>query len=157
MTCQSSKGSAAGCPCSRCGIVQGRSGPVKAVCDRRATAPVELPGKRTREDGLDRTCPDQEMAAIRSRDTSGSACPQERLEPVLECDEYALPSKLPVPSSPTRYALIARMGFGVLPRIEHASNDLCRLLGCGALPSFVLNSPYCLVNLSSNTVCPTGQ
>jgi hypothetical protein len=27
--------------------------PVKAVCDRRATAPVERPGGRTREDGLD--------------------------------------------------------------------------------------------------------
>jgi hypothetical protein len=27
--------------------------PVKAVCDRRATASVELPGERTREDGLE--------------------------------------------------------------------------------------------------------
>ena len=52
-------------------IVRGRSEPVKAVCDRRATAPVELPGECTREDGLDRTCPDQELAAIGSRDTSG--------------------------------------------------------------------------------------
>ncbi len=42
-----------GCPCSRCGIVQGRSEPVKAVCDRRATASVELPGGGTREDDLD--------------------------------------------------------------------------------------------------------
>ena len=30
-----------GCPCSRCGIIQGRSEPVKAVCCRRATASVE--------------------------------------------------------------------------------------------------------------------
>jgi hypothetical protein len=45
--------SGGGCPCSRCGIVQGRSEPVKAVCGRRATAPVELRGARTREDGLD--------------------------------------------------------------------------------------------------------
>jgi DNA invertase Pin-like site-specific DNA recombinase len=60
-----------GRPCSRCRIVRGRSEPVKAVCGRRPTAAVELPGERTREDGLDRTCPDQEMAAIGSRDTSG--------------------------------------------------------------------------------------
>ena len=60
-----------GVPAPAAGIVRGRSEPVKAVCDRRATAPVELPGERTREDGLDRTCPDQEMAAIGSRDTSG--------------------------------------------------------------------------------------
>ena len=55
-------------------IVRGRSEPVKAVCDRRATAPVKLPGERTREDDLDRTCPDQEMAAIGSGDTSGQGC-----------------------------------------------------------------------------------
>jgi hypothetical protein len=42
-----------GCPCSRCGIVQGRSEPVKAVCDRRPTAAVQLPGGGTREDDLD--------------------------------------------------------------------------------------------------------
>ena len=60
-----------GVPAPAAGIVRGRSEPVKAVCDRRTTAPVELPGERTREDGLDRTCPDQEMAAIGSRDTSG--------------------------------------------------------------------------------------
>ena len=58
-------------PFSRCQIVRGRSEPVKAVCDCRATAPVELPSERTREDGLDRTRPDQEMAAIESWDTSG--------------------------------------------------------------------------------------
>jgi len=61
----------AGRPCSRCGIVRGRSEPVKAVCGRRATAPVELLSERTREDGLDRTCPNQELAAIGSRDTRG--------------------------------------------------------------------------------------
>jgi hypothetical protein len=60
-----------GYPCSLCGIVQGRSEPVKAVCDRRTTAPVEVRGQRTREDDLDGTRPDQEMAAIGSRDTSG--------------------------------------------------------------------------------------
>jgi hypothetical protein len=42
-----------GCPCSRCGIVQGRPEPVKAVCARRTTAPGELVGERTREDDLD--------------------------------------------------------------------------------------------------------
>jgi hypothetical protein len=52
-------------------IVRGRAEPVKAVCDRRTTAPVDLPGERTREDDLDRTCPDQEMAAIESKDTNG--------------------------------------------------------------------------------------
>jgi hypothetical protein len=62
---------ARGVPAPAAGIVRGRSEPVKAVCDRRATAPVELPGERTHEDDLDRTCPDQEMAAIGSRDTSG--------------------------------------------------------------------------------------
>jgi hypothetical protein len=60
-----------GVPAPAAGIFRGRSEPVKAVCDRRATAPVELPGERTREDDLDRTRPDQEMAAIGSRDTSG--------------------------------------------------------------------------------------
>jgi len=30
-----------------------------------------LPGERTREDGLDRTCPAKELAAIGSRDTCG--------------------------------------------------------------------------------------
>ena len=59
-----------GVPAAAAGIVRGRSEPVKVVCDRRTTAPVELPGERTREDDLDRTCPDQEMAAIASRDTS---------------------------------------------------------------------------------------
>ena len=54
------------CPCSRCGIVQGRSEPVKAVCDRRATAPAKLRSERTREDDLDRTCPAKVMAAIGS-------------------------------------------------------------------------------------------
>jgi hypothetical protein len=44
---------AAECPCSRCGIVQGRSEPVKAVYGRGTTAPVELPGGGTREDDLD--------------------------------------------------------------------------------------------------------
>ena len=53
------------------GIVQGRSEPVKTVCDRRTTAPVKSPGERTCEDGLDRTCPDQAFAAIGSRDSSG--------------------------------------------------------------------------------------
>jgi hypothetical protein len=53
------------------GIVRGRSEPVKAVCDRRTTAPVKVASERTRKDDLDRTCPDQEMAAIGSRDTSG--------------------------------------------------------------------------------------
>jgi hypothetical protein len=70
---QKSLGSAVGCPCSRWPIVQGRSEPVKAVCDRRATAPVELPGERTHEDGLDRTCPAKVMAAIGSMDASGQA------------------------------------------------------------------------------------
>jgi hypothetical protein len=46
-------------------------GLTKPVCDRRAAVAVELPGERTREDDLDRACPDQEMAAIGSRDTSG--------------------------------------------------------------------------------------
>ena len=32
---------------------------------------MELPGERTRKDDLDRTCPDLELAAIGSRDTSG--------------------------------------------------------------------------------------
>jgi hypothetical protein len=63
--------SAAGCPCSRCGIVQGRSEPVKAVCDRRATAPVELPGERTREDDLDWIRPAKEVAAIGRMERSG--------------------------------------------------------------------------------------
>jgi hypothetical protein len=63
--------SAAGCPCPRCGIVQGRAEPVKAVCGRRTTAPVNLPGERTREDDLDRTCPAKEVAAIGSMGTSG--------------------------------------------------------------------------------------
>ena len=58
--------------CSRCQHCPGRTEPVKAVCDRRATASVNLPGERTREDGLDRTCPKvPEMAAIGSRDTCG--------------------------------------------------------------------------------------
>ena len=52
-------------------IVQSRSEPVKAVCDRRATASVNLPGERTHEDDLDRTCPAKEMAAIGSMDASG--------------------------------------------------------------------------------------
>jgi hypothetical protein len=61
-----------GASCSRCQNCPGRSEPVKAVCARRATAPVELPGEPiSREDDLDRTCPDQEMAAIGSRDTGG--------------------------------------------------------------------------------------
>jgi hypothetical protein len=68
-----SKPSRGGCPCSRCGIVQGRAEPVKAVCDRRTTAPVKLPSARTREDDLDRTCPAKEMAAIGSMDASGQA------------------------------------------------------------------------------------
>ena len=58
-------------PAPAAGIVRGRSEPVKAVCGRRATTPVELPGERTREDDLDRTCPDLELAAIGNRDTSG--------------------------------------------------------------------------------------
>ena len=50
----------------------GRTGSVKAVCDRRATASDELPGERTREDGLDRTCPTvPEFAAIGIMGTSG--------------------------------------------------------------------------------------
>ena len=60
----------AGVPAPAAGIVQARPEPVKLVCDRRTTAPVELPGERTREDDLDRTCPDKETAAIGSRDTS---------------------------------------------------------------------------------------
>ena len=48
-----------------------RPEPSRLVCDRRTTTPVELPGERTREDDLERTCPDQEMAAIGSRDTCG--------------------------------------------------------------------------------------
>lgn len=51
----------------------GRSEPVKPVCGRRATAPVKLRGARTREDGLDWTCPAKEMAAIGSMDASGQA------------------------------------------------------------------------------------
>jgi hypothetical protein len=66
------------CPCSRCPIVRGRAEPVKAVCDRRATASVNLPGERTREDGLDRTCPPKAVAAIGSMGTSGrDAIPHE--------------------------------------------------------------------------------
>ena len=42
-----------GVPAPAAGIVRGRSEPVKAVCDRRTTASVELLGERTREDGLD--------------------------------------------------------------------------------------------------------
>ena len=50
----------------------GRAEPVKAVCDRRTTASVNLPGERTREDGLDGTCPTvPELAAIGSMGTSG--------------------------------------------------------------------------------------
>jgi len=45
-----------GVPAPAAGIVRGRSEPVKAVCGCRTTAPVELPGERAREDGLDRTC-----------------------------------------------------------------------------------------------------
>jgi hypothetical protein len=60
-----------GCPCSRCGIVRGRSEPVKAVCDRMAPASVQMPRERTREDGFDRTCPAKEMAAIGSMGASG--------------------------------------------------------------------------------------
>jgi len=78
-----------GVPAPAAGIVRGRSEPVKAVCDRRATAAVELPGERTREDDLDRTCPDQEMAAIGSRDTSGQGpltleCQRPEAEPLTE-------------------------------------------------------------------------
>ena len=65
-------------PCSRCRIVRGRPEPVKAVCDRRATAPVKLPGERTREDSLDRTCPDLELAAIGSRDRCGQSVDAKR-------------------------------------------------------------------------------
>ncbi len=60
-----------GVPAPAAGLSRGRSEPIKAVCDRRTTAAVKLPGERTREDDLDRTYPDQEMAAIGSRDTSG--------------------------------------------------------------------------------------
>jgi len=60
-----------GVPAPAAGIVRGRAEPVKAVCDRRPTGSVELPGQRTHEDGLDRTFPDLVMAAIGSRDTSG--------------------------------------------------------------------------------------
>ena len=56
-------------PAPAAGIVQDRPEPVKPVCDRRTTAPVELPGKR--EDDLDRTCPAREMAATGNKDTSG--------------------------------------------------------------------------------------
>jgi hypothetical protein len=51
----------------------GRAEPVKAVRDRRATASDELPGERTREDGLDdRTCPAvPESAVIGGMGTSG--------------------------------------------------------------------------------------
>ena len=62
-----------GCPGSRCGIVQGRPEPAKAVCCRRTTAPVELPAKRTHEEDLDRTCPAEMMAAIESRDERSRA------------------------------------------------------------------------------------
>jgi hypothetical protein len=53
-----------GVPAPAAGIVRVRSEPVKPICDRRATAPVKLHGECTREDGLDRTCPDLELAAI---------------------------------------------------------------------------------------------
>ena len=46
-----------GVPAPAAGIVRGRSEPVKAICGRRATAPVKVPGKRTREDGLDWPAP----------------------------------------------------------------------------------------------------
>ena len=44
-----------GVPAPAAGIVRGRAEPVKAVCHRGATAPVELSGERTRKDDLDRT------------------------------------------------------------------------------------------------------
>jgi hypothetical protein len=44
---------------------------VKAVCDRGATAPVELSAECIREDDLYRTCPAKVMAAIENRDRSG--------------------------------------------------------------------------------------
>ena len=52
---QQSPGSTAGSgvPAPAAEIVRGRAEPVKAVCDRRTTASVDLPGERTREDGLD--------------------------------------------------------------------------------------------------------
>jgi hypothetical protein len=56
---QSSGSSVRAVSCSRCGIVQDRAEPVKAVCGRRTTAPVKLPGERTREDDLDGTLPGQ--------------------------------------------------------------------------------------------------
>jgi hypothetical protein len=42
-----------GCSSSRWRYCPRRAEPVNAVCDRRATASVELPGKRTREDDID--------------------------------------------------------------------------------------------------------
>src|ERR1022692_728351 len=66
---QASSVAGEGVPAPAAGIVRGRSEPVNAVSDRRATASVELPGARTREGGLGRTLP--ELAAIKSRDTNG--------------------------------------------------------------------------------------
>ncbi len=43
---------------------------VRAAGTPLDTGPL-LRDERTREDGLDRTCPDQELAAIGGRDTSG--------------------------------------------------------------------------------------
>jgi hypothetical protein len=56
-----------GVPPPAAGIVRDRSEPVKAVCDRRPTAPVELPGQCTREDGLDRTCPGPGIGSYREQ------------------------------------------------------------------------------------------
>jgi len=55
------------------GIVRGQSEPVKAVCDRRATAAVRCLVDVNAKTTLSRICPDQEMVAIGSRDPGGQA------------------------------------------------------------------------------------
>jgi hypothetical protein len=60
------------CPCSRCPIVRGRQNPSRPSVTAGQPRPVNLPGDRTREDGLDRTCPTvPELAAIGGMDASG--------------------------------------------------------------------------------------
>jgi hypothetical protein len=61
-----------------------RAEPVKAVCGRRAIAPMKLPGERTREDDLDRTCPAKGNLRQFSRTNS-------------ECYQYGNSSAVSVP------------------------------------------------------------
>jgi hypothetical protein len=85
-----SRGGVSMLPLSDC---PGRTEPVKAVCDRRATASDELLGERAREDGLDRTCPAvPESAAIGSM---GNQWPGRILYGTSgECWQVGRPSRL---------------------------------------------------------------